>query len=286
MRACAICVLAVVMLGAVCAFAQDAEQAVVPNEQNLGAAGESCRARSDCRTGLRCIANVCRDEREGQTCGATSECGPELRCIANVCQSPLAASRPGAYPQSAWGPGAQVDRGDGSEEWFRFSLEGVHGFLGLSVMGGPVGLTVQGGGSPGGLNVASAFLFGLRGGVLIGHHELAFEISPMTFIHYDRAGGPTLQLNASYAYLAALYTAETFDVYWPLRVGIGMMAINTAGSLAFFQMRADLIGVAFRVGHLVIDLHLPSFRYDVSGQGGATAHYFYWLFGASVSYAF
>jgi len=56
-----------------------------PAEADRGNRGESCRARSDCKTGLACVQNVCRYANEGQTCGARAECGAPLACIHRVC---------------------------------------------------------------------------------------------------------------------------------------------------------------------------------------------------------
>jgi hypothetical protein len=59
----------------------------------LGDVGESCRARSDCRSGLRCVNAQCTapvaQTREGQACEATSDCSSDgsLRCVARVCRA-------------------------------------------------------------------------------------------------------------------------------------------------------------------------------------------------------
>ena len=58
----------------------------------LGDVGESCRARSDCRAGLRCVNAQCAapvaQTKEGQACEATSDCSSDgsLRCVARVCR--------------------------------------------------------------------------------------------------------------------------------------------------------------------------------------------------------
>jgi hypothetical protein len=58
----------------------------------LGDVGESCRARSDCRSGLRCVNAQCAapvaQTKEGQACEATSDCSADgsLRCVARVCR--------------------------------------------------------------------------------------------------------------------------------------------------------------------------------------------------------
>jgi hypothetical protein len=58
----------------------------------LGDVGESCRARSDCRSGLRCVNAQCAapvaQTKEGQACEATSDCSADgsLRCVSKVCR--------------------------------------------------------------------------------------------------------------------------------------------------------------------------------------------------------
>ncbi len=65
----------------------------------LGEVGESCRARADCRSGLKCINSQCTapvavSTKEGQACEATPDCSSDgsLRCIAKVCSKPRSAA--------------------------------------------------------------------------------------------------------------------------------------------------------------------------------------------------
>lgn len=59
----------------------------------LGDVGESCRARSDCRAGLKCVNTLCvapaPQTKEGQACEATPDCSADgsLRCIGRVCKA-------------------------------------------------------------------------------------------------------------------------------------------------------------------------------------------------------
>ncbi len=258
---------------------------VAQDDALLGGPGESCRARSDCRSNLRCVSNVCRDEHEGLTCSATSDCGGELRCIANVCQSAIAPT-----------PGSGARASEPPNEWLAFRPEGVHFFAGFSLMGGPAFSVVSSNNiTTNDERLRGAFLFGVRAGILAGRNEIALELSPMTFVYYENTPGPTFQFNVSYAHLLPLHEGRDASVYWPLRVGAGLFTGNTADNV-YFQARADLIGIAVRVGHLMFDFHLPSFRYALSdiylpaGFGGArnTAlqHFMYWHAGASISYIF
>jgi hypothetical protein len=79
--------------------------AAAPDESQLGAPGESCRARADCKSGLQCIEGACRDPHEGQACGATPDCGGVLRCVDHVCRSqatyaaPPPTGAPGGEPK-------------------------------------------------------------------------------------------------------------------------------------------------------------------------------------------
>jgi hypothetical protein len=237
-----------------------------PPETQLGGPGESCRARADCRTGLKCVSSVCRDEREGTTCGSTAECGGELKCVQNVCTS----QTPGALP--GYG-GPQPDEG---ESWTAFEIgKGMNPFVGITVAGGPaMGLLLGGGGTS---DVEGSFLFALRGGVVSGKTEFGIELSPMTFL-YVTAADPSFQVNAFIGYYAQIADR----LYWPLRIGAGMAAANTPGDRVFFQARADLVGVMYNVGHLMLELHAPTYRFATEFQDLGL---FIWDVGLSASYA-
>ncbi|MBL8923129.1 MAG: hypothetical protein JNJ54_30040 [Myxococcaceae bacterium] len=66
-------------------------------DASLGDVGESCRARSDCRAGLKCVNSMCTAPiaatKEGLSCEATSDCSSDgsLRCVAKVCKARSAA---------------------------------------------------------------------------------------------------------------------------------------------------------------------------------------------------
>lgn len=264
-------VLGAVMLVGSPIFAQDAPQ-------NLGGAGESCRARSDCKGGLRCVNQVCTDEHEGQQCGATSDCGGELRCINNTCTTPGAAKK-----------SSSAGSGDASmDEWMKFNpLDGnLHPFVGLTGAGGFGTTGLSGSFLSGGFNTFDGTaMFALNGGLYMGQHELSLELAPVTYVWDAKAApGPVFDVTANYAYLIPLAD----HVYWPIRFGLGMFAGpgNNLGGLAFFEIRADLIGAAIQIGHMVIDLHLPSFRYAITDKNGQQGHLLHWLFGVTIGYAF
>ncbi|NUO48776.1 MAG: hypothetical protein HOV80_07965 [Polyangiaceae bacterium] len=67
-----------------------------PHDLQLGEAGESCRARSDCADGLKCLEHVCRDAFEGARCESRRDCGTTLGCFRNVCSTAEKASESAA----------------------------------------------------------------------------------------------------------------------------------------------------------------------------------------------
>jgi hypothetical protein len=103
---------------------------------------------------------------------------------------------------------------------------------------------------------------------------------------------PVFQLNASYAVLLPMMRGRNIALYWPLRFGAGFLTGNTSGNV-YVEGRADLVGFAIQVGHLMIDLHLPSFRvawtpgYTYGGYGPASGSLLLsWFAGVSFSYMF
>jgi len=281
------------------AFADEDDNPDWSKQQQAGASGigESCRRKADCKEGLRCIRHACQDPHEGETCGSTADCGGELKCINQRCTSPGAASSTTAPQTQPKGEGTEGEAGQNkpdaphavaSSEGMTFRLDDgqTHFFLGMTGLLGGFGLagtTVDGGG--GGFNsVNVATLFALKGGIILsGHHEIALEITPFFTATPDEKA--VFEMNASYGYLIPI----TDHVSWPLRIGAGIMAgpSPNAQDLAWFELRADLIGLNIHFGHVLIDLHLPSFRYFLTDAGGGVkGHMFNWLFGAGFGYAF
>ena len=266
------------------------------DESMLGEAGESCRARADCKQGLKCIDNVCVDPREGETCGATSDCGGWLRCIDKVCRRPGATPAPAPVPAPVAAPapvpvpvpapapapgspevGAPPPLEPTGRRWMDFTLDDeIHAYAGLTFAPGVfLGLDYgTGQTSP----AYGSFFFALRGGVLFGRTALELEISPVTWIPILPAGGGAFNLNLS----IGTYNQLVEGVYWPTRFGVGLQYLPNA-SQALFLSRLDLLGVAFNVGHVLIDFHVPSFRFTTEFDQIGT---FNWLFGAGASYVF
>jgi hypothetical protein len=225
-----------------------APQTATVDASMLGGAGESCRARSDCQAGLRCIDAVCRDEREGTSCQSSMECG-SLKCIQNRCTSSTASL-------------ASTDpKEEESHGWMDFTFgEGTHGFTGISMLGGPGALLdidpaeVEG--------VEPAWAFELYGGVLINRFELALHFSPVAYKLYD--ANPDTQLSARLT--VGGYIPITESVSWVMRAGAGFAAVNTGLERddVLPMLQADLIGVAIHVGHLNIEIDAPSYRVAIA----------------------
>jgi len=279
------------------------------DESDLGGPGESCRARSDCKHGLKCVANVCADEHDGQSCEATSDCGT-LKCIGNRCVNPIVAPPPTQRPQVAppvtvpvAAPPAPVQReperppSHALEDWLRFDDRGAHAFVGLTFGVGFIngGYTASQG-SLWGTGVDAAVLAAIRGGIVFnGRHELALEIAPFTYFwDATTAPGPAFEANASYGYLLPLLKSPKAALTWPFRVGIGVVAGGTnTNNEVVFEARVDVIGVSLRIGHVTLELHAPSFRYGITSGHVATIaldsvtiHWLSFLFGTSASYTF
>jgi hypothetical protein len=83
-----------------------------------------------------------------------------------------------------------------------------------------------------------------HGAVLLGRTELGLELSPVPF-----------GVNLFAGHYLRLYDrpGATVRIFWPLRGGLGITGLEPV----HFQLRADLVGVAFQVGHLLMELSLP-----------------------------
>jgi hypothetical protein len=240
-----------------------AAPALADDDAVLGGSGESCRARLDCQGGLRCVNHVCVQSvvsrAESQPCQSTANCG-DLRCVEGRCINPFA-------PPEA-GPGR------------------VRFFLGLVSMGGVAYGGVISNGGRFDTSAQSTFVAAVRAGVLIDErHEIAVELSPFTYAYYQPSPGPAFQVNATYGYRVPLVVSSSFSIYWPFRVGAGFFTGNTGGDV-YAQFRADLIGVSLRLGHFMVDLYAPSFRYAISSVQQETPNVLSWEFGVGGSYVF
>jgi hypothetical protein len=195
----------------------------------------------------------------GEPCTTSQQCGTES-CVAGVCIDP--------YHPAA------------SEPEPRFQ-----GFVGFTTLGGPAlgGVLSTGGVFDSALR--ATFLGAIEGGVLLGDHEIAVEISPYAYAYYANSPGPTFEANVSYAYLFPLARDHGTSFAWPLRVGVGFFTGNTGGDV-YAQLRVDVIGLMIRTRRFILDIHAPSFRYAISSVGGVTPNLLSWEFGLSGAFPF
>ncbi len=199
-----------------------------------------------------------RGERWGP-CESTADCH-SLKCVEGRCIDPYAKEEPPPPHATQY-------------------------FLGLVTIGGPAFGGVISPGSRWDSALRGSYLVALRAGVILAEkHEFAVEISPFTYRYYDPAPGPTFQANATYGYRIPLYRGPSVLVYLPLRIGGGFFAGNVGGDV-YAQLRFD-VGVAVHVGHFIVDVYAPSYRYAVTSVFGETANLLSWEFGAGGSYSF
>jgi hypothetical protein len=222
----------------------------------LGDAGESCRARADCRTDLHCIDALCTSVKPGVSTG--------------------------------------LSLADGK----------AHPFMGWTLTGGFTIAAVTGNGpGVGGANGAFGTAFDV--GMFVGMHQVTMTIGEGVFIGPAPLNGSPgtaqggLDMALSYAYLLRLALWGGTRLYWPVRIGVGMLIIPGGLSLPgtsafpgapFLEVRADVTGLMIQAGHVFVDLHLPTFAYaltsSVNSNPQALAHLLDWQFGATVGFGF
>jgi hypothetical protein len=240
--------------------------------QPVGAVGESCRARSDCGEGLRCIQNVCTnpcgdktcDGRGGEDCNTCPrDCGPCKSRPTTPAATPAAA--PAATPAAAT-PAK-------SKRWKDFELQGTHFFGGFTIGPGMTGQWAYGG--P--VEVEGAFFFAFRLGVLLDRMELGLEISPRAWLWDFEPEKSSFSLNVS----IGGYLEVADNAYWPLRFGLGFTTGDMTRKDVYMQGRLDIIGLVYQYGHLLFELNLPSTRFHSEmKEYGIWA----WLFNISITY--
>ena len=269
--------------------------------QALGEAGESCRARSDCVEGLRCIENTCQ-ESSAPGCTDDSECEGGEVCSDGACvgaRDEEAAGGTAATGESAGeaSDGDETGEGDGDEEqdesagsgrWADFRLGGTHFIGGLTFAPGLTGFWPYGGDLP----VWASFFFALKAGVLFNRTELSVELAPVTWVwDFDprnntssRVLGHSYEGNLnSLSFLVNIggYIRLADNVYWPFRFGLGLSAHELPLENVYMQGRLDLIGIVYHYGHLMFELNLPSIRFHSEFQNIGI---WGWLFTLTISY--
>ncbi len=257
--------------------------------------GESCRARSDCAEGLKCVEQVCRDELEGANCNSRGDCGGRgLSCVDSKCVAPAsqgAGSESGGSGESGGkgrrgGDGGR-DGGDddgggdsggngGGGDLLEGELEGLRAHMGIIFGGGPTHDDDASGEAIGSL------LFALKGGVFIDRIELGLEFAPATFVLSFDPDLPSVHLNAYGGYHIPVYKS----ISWPLRAGIGFTTPTFRGDAGqtVLAVRADLIGVSVLLAdQFLLDVYLPSWRVNIDPESNTAL--FTYIFGIGGAWA-
>ncbi|MCA9668511.1 MAG: hypothetical protein KC503_23125 [Myxococcales bacterium] len=220
----------------------------------LGDVGESCRARSDCRRGLRCVAQTCRHPREGTSCRATADCADAgLACRAQRCVPRFSASilASAASHTGASASGGEADSATHIKRALRPGrFDRTRFFVGLS--GGPsVSRFYSYDHGSLGDTYGGAF-FALRAGVLFGKTELAINFAPRTQHVKNDVDQMALGLSIGG------YLRITDRVYWPMRLRHNVIFGDTWDDRPYMQIGLDLVGVALRFGDFIVELNAPS----------------------------
>lgn len=197
-------------------------------------------------------------------------------CAAAEAEEPAASAEteePAAATEAAATEADEPVEPHGSARWSDFELEGNHFFAGLVLGPGASGWWPYGGWA----GIEGAFFFGLRAGVMFGHTELSVELAPVTWVA-DFDADPMLSLLVS---IGGVVRLGDSDVFWPLRFGLGLTAVNTLNDEVFMQGRLDLLGLVYQWGHLLFEIDLPSIRFhsDLHSWG-----IWGWMFNLGVTY--
>lgn len=199
-----------------------------------------------CEPGTRCRDGKC-----------ISLCDPACG-LGEVCTGEGICTRLG-------GVHARMDEGAEQRERERRdeSLVGIRGFGGL-VLGG--GMSVYAEKLPGRDKLddplpSGAVYFALKGGVMLEVVEFSVEWAPSTYI--PAVGGDDAIIDSG-DWIGSLlgnfgfHIPLTERVYWPLRVGAGVIP---AGGRYDFQGRIDLVSLSIKTRYLLLEAALPSVRY-------------------------
>lgn len=270
---------------------------IAPSEaraEALGEVGESCRARSDCVEGLRCIENTCSEPADdaGETideCLVDGDCDAGQSCRDNFCVADeggegTAETADGEAAESGTEGEEADDSAGGDGRWADFELGGTHFFAGLTFAPGMTGFWPYGGNLP----VWASFFFAFRLGVLFNRAELSMELSPATWVWDFDPGSHISGLDYegnlnSLSFLVNIggLVQLADNVYWPFRFGLGLSAHELPLAPVYMQGRLDVIGLVYQYGHLLFELTLPSIRFHSEFQNIGI---WGWLFTLSISY--
>jgi hypothetical protein len=204
---------------------------------------------------------------------AAPSSAPSAAVTAGSAPPAISSSAPRAGPAPAPGSPAAEPKATEEPSWTDFELDGTHAFVGLTLGPGMSGWWPY---AEKHVSVEPAFFFGVRGGATFDHAELGFELAPMTWVR-------SFEVDPSVSFLVTIggFPELGEHVYWPLRFGLGLSALNTPDGKVLMQGRVDLIGLAFQYGHLLFEIDLPSTRFH---SEFANYGIWGWLCNVSVSY--
>lgn len=258
----------------------------------LGDVGESCRARSDCRSGLKCINAMCTAPapvtKEGQPCEATSECSSDgsLRCLAKVCSKPKSivntqpSPAPVAYPTPASAPAPAT-------AWAPPPPPPAYAPVSDRPVGPPPmpardvatdNQLVTDAVADTSMFTETKFFLGLdaTAGVLtslatIGPHvklgwlfkRVQLDIN-LGFLATSYGG--MVAARTSLGFIVPFVDSENFSFFWSPKGGLS----SNIGPVFTFGAHADLVSFGIRAGHFFIDLQLPSVGAHFLGGGGVS----------------
>ena len=175
-------------------------------EADRGGRGESCRARSDCKSGLACFENVCSLPSDRKTCASDSECG-DLACLKGLC-----SAHPRDAESTTTTPKTTLDLDE------TFASRSIVTFA--PVYSGITGYTNYPGGGRGSETTASSIL-GFR------HRTGSLELEAAIPFALQGRTNDTLSATFGNLTVGAYFARETENVRF--RVG-GGVALPTAGT--------------------------------------------------------
>jgi hypothetical protein len=199
----------------------------------------------------------------GESCRARSDCRADLKCVRHTCVE-------------------EGDRGarESEEKADTEPFEGTHGYIGMTIGGGGALFALHNSGFYGGGTTGlGAFQASLAMGVLVDRFQLELELSPASLIYFAGGTLPAFQGNMTIGTLAPIAKGLS----WPFRIGGGGGFVFSGGVGGFAELRADVMGLVWRNGNLMVQANFPSFRYMFFPPGVSILT---WVTNVGVAYAF
>ena len=116
-------------------------------------------------------------------------------------------------------------------------------------------------------------------GVLVDRFQLELEVSPASLVYIANGALPAFQGNMTIGTLLPMGG----DVAWPLRVGGGGGFAFGGGTAGFAELRADVLGVVWQKGSVMVQAAFPSFRWLYIPPG---LSFLTWVVNLGVAYVF